>query len=399
KVLRFTNGTQVHFITPTFAGAVIGKRLLPDKITDRNGNFITIVNGEIVNENGVANNSHDWGIDYVLDTLGRKIDFYYESNVLTKVREQRGASWYDYVNIYYAQITISTNFSGLATDPSTLNGTQIWQPWYIEYPNLVNHRIFYTSYGQMYSVEKWVPTIGGQGSERPIAFTRYDMPSVGGYAAPTGPMTTPGGATAQTDCPKFSLRQEYAENWSPTVATPGWTPLTVWGSSTVYVTQYSYEFNIAGNYSKVIDPIDRVFRTDVSTDGLTHTSKTYANQSAYASGTPLKTVTITYEKDGGLSYTSNLRFTTTVITDGSFRGKTGYVYQTIAGVTLPYDVAEYENGGPNIYRHTTFIYNPDSTYIDRRIIGLPAEIWAFQGPGDTGTNQIGWKIFAYDEAS
>src|SRR5262249_45845101 len=150
---------------------------------------------------------------------------------------------------------------------------------------------------------------------------------------PGGGITAPGTNTSQTDCPKFSLRQEWAENWSPTVATPGWTALDA-GGSTYYVAQYSYEFNIAGNYSKVIDPIDRVFRTDVSTDGLTHISKTYANQSAYASGTPLKTVTITYEKDGGLSYTSNLRVTTTVITDGSFTRKTGYVYQTIAGVNL-----------------------------------------------------------------
>ncbi len=81
KILRGANGTQVHLETPTFSGAAVGKRLLPDKITDRNGNFITIENAEIVNENFVGgvripNNSHDWGIDYVTDTLGRQIDFY-----------------------------------------------------------------------------------------------------------------------------------------------------------------------------------------------------------------------------------------------------------------------------------------------------------------------------------
>src|SRR5262249_39001323 len=164
------------------------------------------------------------------------------------------------------------------------------QPWFIEYPTGHNHRIFYTSYGQIYTVEKWVPDVPGQGLGRPVALTRYDMPSVGGYYAPGGPITTPGGNAAQTDCPKFSLRQERAENWSPSSASPGWTPLTVSGGSTLYVAQYSYEFNAGSNYSKVIDPTDRVFRNDITPDGLIHTSKTYANQAAYnnGNGTSLK---------------------------------------------------------------------------------------------------------------
>jgi hypothetical protein len=261
SVLRLMNGTQISFILPTYGGAVIGKRLLPSQIKDRNGNYITITNAEIVNGNGVANNSHDWGIDYITDTLGRTIDFYYESNLLRKVRQDcGGGTWFDYVIISYAPITISTNFTtGLTAAPSNLNGTQVWQPWWIEYPTGHTTRLFYTSYGQMYEVEKWVPYIEGQGNGRAVAFTRYDMQSVGGYSAPAGALTGPGGNAAQTDCPKFSLRQEWAEYWSPSSPTSGWTAL-VSGSLTYYVAQYSYEFNIASNFSKVIDSKDRVFR-------------------------------------------------------------------------------------------------------------------------------------------
>jgi len=329
KVLRLMNGAQISFITPTYQGNAVGKRLLPSQIKDRNGNYITITNAEIVNGNGVANNSHDWGIDYITDTLGRTIDFYYESNLLRKVRQDRGGGQYfNYVVISYAPITISTNFSGLSTDPSNINGTQVWQPWWIEYPTGHTTRIFYTSYGQMYEVEKWVPTVAGQGSGRPVAFTRYDMPSVGN---PGGGMTGPGANTTQTDCPKFSVRQEWAENWSPSSPTSGWTAL-VSGSATYYVAQYSYEFNVGSNFTKVIDPKDRVFRTDVSADGLTHTSKTYASQAAYAGGTALKTAIITFDKDSGVTYTSNLRVTDVKLQDGANTRRTGYTYTTVNGV-------------------------------------------------------------------
>ncbi|MDX2040107.1 MAG: S8 family serine peptidase, partial [Acidobacteriota bacterium] len=396
KILRTMNGTRISFITPTYGGNAIGKRLLPSQIKDRNGNYITITNAEISNGNGVANNSHDWGIDYITDTMGRTIDFYYESNLLRKVRQDRGGgNYFTYALLSYAPVTISTNFSGLTTDPSTLNGTQVWVPWWIEYPTGHTHRIFYTSYGQMYSVEKWVPTVAGQGNGRPVAFTRYDMQSVSGLSYPSGALVGTGGNTAQTDCPKFSLRQEWAENWSPTGASSGWTALSS-GGTTYYVAQYSYEFNSGSNYSKVIDPIDRVFRTDVSTDGLTHTSKTYASQAAYSggSGTPLKTATITYEKDTGLSYTSNLRVQNVQITDGSYTRRTNYAYTTVGGATLPYDVKEYLGDATTVYRYTRTNYNSSTTYSDKHIFGLPSEVLVYKGDNTL----VAKTAFTYDES-
>src|SRR5262249_55489604 len=147
--------------------------------------------------------------------------------------------------------------------------------------------------------------VEGQGVGRPVAFTRYDMQSVENYSFPPGALTGPGNDTAQTDCPKFSVRQEWAENWRPEDVTAGWTPVT-WNGNTIYVAQYSYEFNTAGNFSTVVDPAGRVFRTDFSDDGLTQTLKTYASLATYP-GAPLKTTTVTYGKDNDPFYTSNLR--------------------------------------------------------------------------------------------
>jgi hypothetical protein len=48
--------------------------------------------------------------------------------------------------------------------------------------------------------QKWVPTITGQGAERLIASTTFNLP---GYD-PNQPLI---------DCPSFSTRTEWAENW------------------------------------------------------------------------------------------------------------------------------------------------------------------------------------------
>ena len=65
------------------------------------------------------------------------------------------------------------NFTGVTVD-APANGQQVWEPWFLEFPDQVNYRFFYTSYIQAYQIEKWVPNIGGQGGERPIAYTWYE---------------------------------------------------------------------------------------------------------------------------------------------------------------------------------------------------------------------------------
>lgn len=84
KVLRLMNGTQITF------GTTFDYQYLPTEIKDRNGNKITITNATIVNGDSVTSNG-DTAIDYITDTFGRKIDFYYESNRLVRIRELRNS--------------------------------------------------------------------------------------------------------------------------------------------------------------------------------------------------------------------------------------------------------------------------------------------------------------------
>ena len=77
KVLRTTDGTQVTFgEASTLSGDF---QYLPTQIKDRNGNFLTIVYKTLSNNDRV--------LDYVLETAGRRLDFYYESNRLREIRQ------------------------------------------------------------------------------------------------------------------------------------------------------------------------------------------------------------------------------------------------------------------------------------------------------------------------
>jgi hypothetical protein len=218
-LLRMPNGTQAWF---NQMYQVPGSNLLalPTLIKDRNGNQIniyyrTLSNGAVV-------------MDYLIDTAGRRIDFNYQNNRLTSISQNRNGAVFTYVYIDYQPVTIQTNFT-TATDPVNINGAQVYFPVRITYPTGVNYRLIYTSYGQLNVIEKWVPAVTGQGAERVVSSTWFDLPSYN----PNLP---------QGDCPSFNFRYEWAENWNG-------------GLHATY--QYSY----GGPYGhEIIDPTSRRFR-------------------------------------------------------------------------------------------------------------------------------------------
>jgi RHS repeat-associated protein len=382
-VMYLSNGTHIWFKTPTNAsGHATGKELLPREIKDRNGNQIIIINAPLSNG--------QWAIDYVIDTMDRTIDFHYENNVLTQVRQDRGGSWQVFIKLFYEPVTIKTNFSGVTVDPANINGQVVWEPWFIEIPNLMTYRLFHTTYCQVYQIEKWVLEISGQGGARPIAFTHYDLPSVG--LASVAGMLPPGGNTPQSDCPKFSTREEWAENWSRSEA--GWVE-----HGDYQVARYSYYFfsDGSGTHTRITDPIGRIYRTDVSTDGLTQVNRVWADSSSYGSdsnpGTALKTSTILYEQAA-----DGLRIREMTITDGGATRRTAIQYSTVGWISMPQDVIEYENGGSTEYRRTTTYYKTDTAYLNQHLLGLPREVIVSQ-PVEEGFNRVKWMVFNYDEAA
>ncbi len=258
-VMRLGGGTQVRFTTPKDTlGQALGNEMLPSEIKDRNGNYIAITNEDIGGR---------WAITRITDTLGRVIEFRYENGFPIEIGQQRGGEWRSYPKLYYTGITIHTDFQGVEIDPPDIEGEQIVEPWYIEFQNGMNYRFFYTSYCQAYQIEKWAPAIDGQGIDRCVAYSWYDLPSVGRQSEPPGALKEPAdNDTPQSECPRFAERIDWAEFWN---------------NSQEAAHNYSYFDITDGKGAKIIDPLKRVYRTDVSTDGLTQTSRVWADEASY----------------------------------------------------------------------------------------------------------------------
>ena len=56
-------------------------------------------------------------------------------------------------------INCSFGTPAMSTDPSSFPNA-VWVPSRIDYPNGENYRFYYTSYVQMWAVEKWTPPVG-----------------------------------------------------------------------------------------------------------------------------------------------------------------------------------------------------------------------------------------------
>jgi Subtilase family len=158
KILKTTSGSQIKFnVSATAAGEY---QLLPTEIKDRNGNFITVTYKLLSNNDTV--------IDYITDTLGRRIDFYYVSNKLTEIRQDRNGTIFKYLVIDYTAVTLANGFTATAGywnyvyDPDTgdlissnwvpptsfsmdVSSTTAYLPSRLTYPTGTNLRMFYTS--------------------------------------------------------------------------------------------------------------------------------------------------------------------------------------------------------------------------------------------------------------
>ncbi|MGE0102419.1 MAG: hypothetical protein AB7U64_08840, partial [Blastocatellales bacterium] len=346
RILRFPNGAQVHFA----AESGNDSKLLPTLIKDRNGNQIDIYYRTLTNNSVV--------IDYLIDTAGRRIDFNYQSDRLTSISQNRNGNIFVFAYFDYQAVTIQANFGSLTVDPSPINGTTIYVPSRITYPSGVNYRFSYTSYGQINSIQKWVPTISGQGFERNIANTSFNLPNYDPN-------------NAQNDNPHFTSRTEWAENWQ--------------GGNTV---GYNYTYNATPNLH-YISGANRLFK--VSTNNLIHEVSIEANG---ANG-PTKKDRITFISDSGLTYLSNLRpqqidtfsYDSAGLQISNKKTVIGYIQQD--GMWLPATSDEYMSAA--VYRRTATTY---ASYPAQYILGLPQEVSVYAGAGVTLMSRI---TNSYDE--
>jgi hypothetical protein len=183
NTLSTTDGSHITYVgnaanggtlyTNDGTAVTIGKvnnRLLPTMITDTNGNYIQIAYKWEANFPGIA-------INYIVDTLGRVIQFNYEaynSTNLTSISGPNGG-----VTFNYQTVTMNTNFQNgivVQNQPASFSAVSS-----VTIPALPQYQFSYSGYGMIYQIV--ASSAGGNGT------MTYNYP-LGGEALNGGPTFT-----------------------------------------------------------------------------------------------------------------------------------------------------------------------------------------------------------------
>jgi alkylated DNA repair dioxygenase AlkB len=187
------------------------------EIMDRNGNYISI-----------SYDSYN-RISTITDTLARTITFEYDAfNKPIKIRQswQRqvlsGSSvttqteTHDWATFGYTNLTVQTNFPG-HTLSGVSNGQSIPVLAQVGLADGTRFNFDYSTWGQVYRITR--NTQDDDGIWRPREYVHYNLPQ--------------NSATAQSDCPRFTERRDWAENWNFVggVATEALTTFSAWDAT------------------------------------------------------------------------------------------------------------------------------------------------------------------------
>jgi YD repeat-containing protein len=376
-LLTDTSGTQMTYL-------LINGEFRCTGIKDRNGNYLTIKYDPV---NGVPNPGR---LTAIIDTLGRTINFNYDTNYrLQKITQARNGQEHIWATFAYESRTVQTNFIDESSDDGTTivsglpDNQTIAVLTQIGLDDGSRYKFSYTSWGQVYKVTRFAADSAAD-EHHPLSYVSYNLP-----------LTS---STAQTDCPRFTERRDWAENWN--------------GGSEA-VTSFAYNTDAIGpngtdwdslEWSQVALPDGTKYREYSIVGyhnwrrGLVTKTEIYA---ADNSNTPKKTTVTDWVQDrANAGYQLNPRVTGSTISDSDGnRRRTTIDY---AAFGLPSDVFEWGPSGTNdwrILRRTHTDYNLSEAYVSRRIIGLVAVQYLFAAdtPNGSGAQTLLAKTtFQYD---
>lgn len=336
-VVRTTNGTQFKFIPVAFNGEYRCER-----IKDRNGNYIS-----------ASYNSTNGHLEELTDTLGRVVDFVYDSSGnLQAIRQTWNGAAHDWATFDYGQVAVFPQFaSTLSVNGPTNNNTTI-----LTRVNFHDGTYVTFEYNAAFAQVKRINRYAADGHL--LSYTSYNVSSAAG----------------QDDCPRFTERKDWAENWNN--GDEAVTSYSVSGSS------WSQQTLPDGTIYK------EIFATSGWQSGLTITTELWSG------GVKKKWTNIAWTQDDtGLGYQKNPRVTETNVYDaeGNQR-RIAFTYYPTSSFSLPMGTYEYAADGVTLLRRTHTNYNLSSVYTDRRIIGLPSGKYVFDG----NDNLYKFDVFDYD---
>lgn len=359
-LVRTTDGTQLKFV---YYSALHEYRCV--EIKDRNGNYITVNYDPNVPAGALGRPTS------VVDTMGRTVAFNYDAqNYLASISQTwrrdttagtAAPETHNWATFSYGTLVVQANFAdaqGALGRIGPTNGTEIPVLTHVGLADGTYFYFEYTSWGQIYRISRRAP------DHHTLARTSYNLPT--------------GAGAAQSDCPRFTERREWAE------LANGDDGNQIVSAPEEAVTTYSVD--PAGAWAQVTppdptpsDPSDNVvykelFATTGWQKGLTTGSEVWVN------GVKKKWTTVSWTQDDtSLSYAKNPRPSETVVQDSDNNRRRTAVEYTSYG--LASNVREYTgpDGAETLRRRSFTEYRWESEWVDRRIIGLVGRRQTFEG--------------------
>jgi YD repeat-containing protein len=312
-LLRTADGTQLSFIE-------IQNEFRCWQVKDRNGNFLSIA-------------SNPFGrITSITDTLGRVINFNYDSNanLISITQSWNGQPSHQWVSFGWSTRTMQSSFSGVAV-VGTVNGSIVPVITQVSLNDTSYFTFDYNNSLQVTSIRNYFGT-----TERNATTFTYETPA--------------------SDVPRLLDTRVSAQNWTGINGVPA-----------QVITQYS----VAADGACVMTaPDGTIYKEYYGTGwqrGLTTQSEVWSGSVRQ------KWTTTAWTQDNTLvSYEMNPRVVETNIYDASGnRRRTTIDYGQFG---LPNSVKEYAADGVTEIRQTITDYNLSQAYLDRRIIGLLSQV-------------------------
>lgn len=365
---KLPNGTIINYEAAGTGG------IYPTRITDANGNYITITY--------VGNTGPN--ISTITDTLGRVIHFYYNSNnLLTAITTPayNSSGERTLVRFHYQQLTLSYAFSGLTT---VVRDSSPWVIDAIYYPGTSTGYWFgdsdsYSSYGMLAKVVE----------QRNMGFSASGLTDMGSVSQGSTTRTETydydlSANSSLTDAPTYT---EMVESWTrdgTSTTDSATTTYEVYQNSnprTVTITlpngtkskQYSY--NHSGYYDDGLVYLDQTLN---SSNTVLQSSSSTWEEGAYNSPRPTR-----IEKTDELEQTTAAEFDY-----GSFNQVTKVWDYGYGGTTLLRTTrTEYENSD-NYTGHST-----SYGYVGRHIFNLPLNVGTYNSDDST---RVSFTEYQYD---
>ena len=319
-LVRTTDGTQF-----TFKPVTVNNEYRCTEIKDRNGNSIVA--------------DYNWTNGHLLtltDTLGRTVTFVYNANSnLQAIRQTWWGGAHDWATFEYGEVYVAPAFGGglLVNGPNNNYVTVLTRV------NLHDGSYFTFNYNAAFAQVNRINHYAAD--THLLAYTSYNVSS----------------STGQTECPRFTERRDWAENWN---------------NQNEAVTSYSVAAD--GSWGQQTAPDGTVYKELFATSGWQAGLTT--GTEFWSLGVKKKWTTTAWTQDNtALSYQQNPRVTETNIYDSEGnRRRVTINYGAYAAYSLPYEVIEYAGDGATMLRRTYTDYNLNGSYTSRRIIGLVSAI-------------------------